>query len=138
MKRLVILFAVLLWGCSPATGYMGGASVERAKPVEQAPAPTQSLYTLTPQPIVAHYKDFPDTENKLTVVSVDGDTATVSLAQYGELCTDTDVYGGTWDGATVLYSIHKGEIVRLRELSTDGSRVMIAPAEWIKLSALCE
>lgn len=65
---------------------------------------------------------------------------TTSLPRYGVLCQDTPVYGSPYEGMKVRYTLPEGEVVRLREQShgTDRSWVMIKPANWIRISVLCD
>jgi hypothetical protein len=62
-----------------------------------------------------------------------------TLPRYGVLCEDTNVQGNPHDGFATLYTLQKGETVRLREPGGDGHAwVMIAPAQWIRITALCQ
>lgn len=78
-------------------------------------------------------------DNGASVVTVeDGVIMGNTLPRYGVLCEDAGVQGNPHDGFKVYYTIPKGETVRLREQSKPtGEWVMIAPAEWIRLSSLC-
>ncbi len=79
--------------------------------------------------------------NGLSVVTMEGDVITGNtLPRYGELCEKTPVRGSPADDSAVLYTLPAGVVVRLREQShgDDRSWVMIAPANWVRLSALCK
>ena len=79
--------------------------------------------------------------NGLSVVTMEGDVITGNtLPRYGELCEITPVRGSPADDSVVLYTLPAGVVVRLREQShgDDRSWVMIAPANWVRLSALCK
>lgn len=74
------------------------------------------------------------------VVAVENDVIVgISLPPYGVLCHDVDVKGSP-EGLNTLYTLRSGETVELREQPKWEHRdwVMIAPAEWIPLSALCK
>ena len=61
-----------------------------------------------------------------------------TLPRYGVLCEAANVQGNPHDGCKVIYTLPKGERVRLREQGGEGRAwVMIAPANWIRLTALC-
>jgi hypothetical protein len=78
--------------------------------------------------------------NGLFVITVEDDVITGNtLPRWGVLCQDANVQGNPHDGFAVLYTLPKGEKVRLREQSRgpDHSWVMIAPANWIKGNTLC-
>ena len=71
---------------------------------------------------------------------IESDVAAMpSLPPYGVICTATHVYGEP-EGTLVLYSVSVGQIVQLREQPRFAHRdwVMINPAEWIPLSAVCK
>lgn len=76
----------------------------------------------------------------LTVVTVENEIITGNtLPRFGVLCEDASVQGNPHDGFETLYILSKGTKVRLRDQGGDGrSWVMIAPAHWIRMSALCE
>ncbi len=79
--------------------------------------------------------------NGLSVVTMEGDVIMGNtLPRYGELCEKTPVRGSPADDSAVLYTLPAGVVVRLREQShgDDRSWVMIAPANWVRLSALCK
>ena len=61
------------------------------------------------------------------------------LPQYGTICGDAEVRGGPDAGIYgVLYIIPDGTSVRLRDQSSPtGEWVMIEPARWIPITALC-
>jgi hypothetical protein len=76
------------------------------------------------------------------IITTDGEVlAGISLPPYGKLCQETPVRGGP-DAAIYepLYSLPTGSVVQLREQPRFDPRdwAMIAPAQWIPLSALCE
>lgn len=75
------------------------------------------------------------------VTTTDGDIITgVSLPRFGTLCEEAEVRGGP-DAAIYkpLYVLPAGERVRLREQSNPtGEWVMIEPAKWIPLKAVCD
>lgn len=76
----------------------------------------------------------------LSVVTIENDVITGNaLPRYGTLCEQAEVRSAPYSYGVVLYTLPKGEEVRLREQShgDDRSWVMIKPARWIKLSALC-
>ena len=82
-----------------------------------------------------------DSTRGLSVITMEGDVIMGNtLPRYGELCETTTVHGSPADDSKVLYSVVNGTTVRLREQShgDDRSWVMIAPANWIRLSALCK
>lgn len=82
-----------------------------------------------------------DSPRGLSVVTMEGDVITGNtLPRYGELCEKTPVRGSPAEDSAVLYTLPAGEVVRLREQShgDDRSWVMIAPANWVRLSALCK
>lgn len=76
------------------------------------------------------------------VVTIENEALTgLSLPPFGTLCQDTPVLGGPdADIYQPIYTLKAGETVALREQPVFEHRdwVMIAPAEWIPLSALCE
>jgi len=79
-------------------------------------------------------------DNGLSVVTVEGDVITGNnLPRYGVLCEDAEVQNAPYEGFEVIYTLPKGTTVRLREQSQGGTRswVMIKPAEYIRLTALC-
>lgn len=60
------------------------------------------------------------------------------LPPYGVICIDTPVYGSPHVGR-VLYSVYKGDVVQLRELSKGVQGwVMIDKARWIPFDAVCD
>jgi hypothetical protein len=63
-----------------------------------------------------------------------------SLPRFGTACGDVAVRGTPSMEFDPLYVLADGSRVRLREQShgADRSWVMIAPAEWIPIGALCE
>lgn len=74
--------------------------------------------------------------NMAKIVTVEDDVIMGNTLPYwGEICTDTKVYGDPYGLTEALYSVPSGEKVTLRELY--GAWVMIAPANWIQLSAVC-
>jgi len=77
----------------------------------------------------------------LSIITVEDDVIMGNtLAREGVICGDNvPVYGNPHDGFIPLYLLSTGTIVRLREQShgADRSWVMIAPAQWIRLSDLC-
>lgn len=86
--------------------------------------------------LIGYVTPLPD--NGGSVVTVEGDVIMGNtLPRYGILCEDAEVQGSPHDGFKVHYIIPKGETVRLREQGGDGRAwVMIAPAEWIRLSSV--
>ena len=62
-----------------------------------------------------------------------------TLPMYGMVCANTKVYGQPAEDDNPLYEIKAGEVVRLREQSHGNGRkwVMIAPANYIRLTDLC-
>lgn len=77
-----------------------------------------------------------------TGITLDGDVLTrFSLPPFGTLCDSVAVRGGP-DASIYapLYFLPAGETVALREQPKRANRdwVMIAPAEWIPLEALCQ
>lgn len=62
-----------------------------------------------------------------------------SLPPYGVLCQDTQVMNAP-EGQVVLYDLPEGERVQLREQPRFHHRdwVMIRPAQWIPLAAICK
>jgi hypothetical protein len=70
----------------------------------------------------------------------DSDVATIpSLPAYGILCESVNVMNEP-RGSLILSTLPKGETVQLREQPrfTNRDWVMIAPAQWIPLSAVCK
>lgn len=115
-KFIVVFFAVLV--TIAATG------VHQGKPLSK---PAQEQYSVS----VDQFAPAVIVENDVIM----GNT----LPAYGTLCEDVGVQGNPHDGFEVLYTLPAGEVVRLREQSrgADRSWVMIKPAHWIKISALC-
>ena len=77
--------------------------------------------------------------HKDTVV-MDGDVIMGNkLPEWGTVCGDAEVRGGPDAGIYgVLYIIPDGTSVRLRDQSKPtGEWVMIEPAQWIPITALC-
>ena len=75
----------------------------------------------------------------ILIIFLDGDVfAGNALPMWGEICTQTGVYGDPYGLHVPLYSLPVGEKVRLHELSRGEPWVMIKPALWIPLQALCE
>ena len=73
-------------------------------------------------------------------VVIESDVAEMpSLPGYGTICTETYVYGSP-EGTQVLYSVSVGDVVQLREQPRFNHRdwVMIKPAQWIPLAAICK
>lgn len=73
-------------------------------------------------------------------ISYEGDVVSPpSLPGYGVLCRATDVMNAP-EGSTVLYTLPSGASVQLREQPRFAFRdwVMIQPAEWIPLAAICK
>lgn len=71
---------------------------------------------------------------------VAGDVAAFpSLPAYGVLCQETEVMNAP-EGSTVLYVLPVDTRVQLREQPRFRYRdwVMIRPAEWIPLAAICK
>lgn len=62
-----------------------------------------------------------------------------SLPGYGVLCQAADVMNAP-EGSAVLYTLPSGASVKLREQPRFAFRnwVMIKPAEWIPLAAICK
>lgn len=93
-----------------------------------------------PAPVQVVIAEAPAGEGLSVITTEDGIVTGNTLARWGELCTVTPVYGGP--DTTIydpLYEIPDGTLVRLHELSRgeDRSWVMIEPARWIRISALC-
>lgn len=61
-----------------------------------------------------------------------------TLPMWGEICTETGVYGDPYSLHKPMYTLPVDARVRLHELSHGGTWVMIQPAKWIPLQALCE
>lgn len=61
-----------------------------------------------------------------------------ALPLWSEICTETGVYGDPYGLHAPFYTLSVGVRVRLHELSHGGTWVMIKPAKWIPLQALCE
>lgn len=79
--------------------------------------------------------------NRGNLIMVENDVLIrVSLPAYGELCESTPVRGGP-DAEIYkpLYILPIGNVVQLREQPeiTPRDWVMIKPARWIQLSAIC-
>ena len=79
-------------------------------------------------------------ERQKDTVVMDGDVIIGNkLPEWGTVCGDTEVRGGPDAGIyNVLYTIPDGTKVRLRDQSKPtGEWVMIEPAQWIPITALC-
>lgn len=67
---------------------------------------------------------------------IDGDVLiSNTLSYWGEICTDAKIYDDPYGLHKTQYSVYVGETVTLREQHEQW--VMIKPAKWIPLSALC-
>ena len=75
------------------------------------------------------------------VIGIEGDVVMGNDApRYGYICTDTPVTGSPREEARTLYTLEAGAYVEFRELGR-GSGVgwiMIAPANWVPFSSLCD
>ena len=81
-----------------------------------------------------------DRTNIQSVVTIENDVIMDNtLPRYGTVCADVKVYGQPAEDNDPLYEIKAGEVVRLREQSHGNGRkwVMIAPANYIRLTDLC-
>ena len=79
-------------------------------------------------------------ERQKDTVVMDGDVIMGNkLPEWGTVCGDTEARGGPDAGIYgVLYIIPDGTSVRLRDQSSPtGEWVMIEPARWIPITALC-
>lgn len=118
MTNLIFVVLILIASLTPVYGCNGRSAVLREQ-VEPEPV---GIVTSSP-----------------TVVLVEGDVIMgISLPRHGTLCSDVEVRGNPQEWSKPLYTLTEGEVVRLREQSYAGDWVMIAPAEWIPLAAVCD
>lgn len=92
------------------------------------------LHLLTLFFILISSRDLPN------VITLEDDILTgLSLPSHGILCSDVDVMNAP-EGTEVLYSVSVGTTIQLREQPRFDHRdwVMIRPAQWIPLSAVCQ
>ena len=71
---------------------------------------------------------------------IDGDTFVPGgqVPDWVTVCTDTNVYGNPYGHGDVLYSVLRGEVVRVHDTNQDNTWVMIKSARWIPISSVCE
>ena len=67
-----------------------------------------------------------------------GDMTGGTLPRFGTVCKDTIIYSEPSVNGWELGAVRVGDVVRLRDNSQpDGTWVMIEPAKWIPIEAVC-
>lgn len=99
--------------------------------------PTQTQTPISIEPSIPNTDS--DYSNGVGITVEDNVIIGNELPMWGTICTKTGVFGNPYGLSKSLYILPVGEVVRLHELSKDGSGwVSIKAANWIPMTALCD